>query len=30
MKISKAKKKINDGEEVKEWDDLLQFSTRKC
>ena len=30
MKISKAKKKINDGREIKEWDDLLQFSVRKC
>ena len=30
MKISKAKKKINDGREIKEWDDLLQFSVREC
>lgn len=30
IKISKAKKKINDGREIKEWDDLLQFSVQKC
>ena len=29
MKISKAKKKVTDGE-IKEWDDLLQLSARKC